>query len=891
MARRPTRSLRVGIALVALGVALAALSSGAAQSQTGQQPRVITQYGLVGGDSRAVAVRGTTVLMGYGPRLMLLDGAERGKLRPHGAGLVLPARPEMIVTEGSLAYVAAGTAGVRVVDTSDPRAPAEVGAYDTPGSAYGLSRQGARTYVADGDGGLLVLDTSDPRRPRRTGALDTTGSARGVAIGAGYAYVADGRAGLQVVSLANPDRPVLVATLDTPGFVRNVAIAGRFAYVADAGYFTEASRWVAGTGLRVYDISGPAAPRFLAALAVGDAPNRVLVDGSRAYVSVAGILQLSSLVILDLVDPARPSVLGRYQPSTGYLEDVALSGSTAYLSEQSMGLQEVDVSNPRSPVFVGHYGKPYDARGIDISGRYAYVADRRNGLTVFDISDPALPAMLGFTRGHYFAGDGMDVVVSGRYAYMSDYWGGLRVVDIADPMAPTIVNTVDTPGTPGEMQLAGSSLFLADGEGGVRVFDVSDPVRPSEIGSLAGLAYGIEIADGLAYVPAHDEGVRVVDVSDPTRPREVGRYRPPGGRLGPVAAHGGYLYVGNDSRAYDQRELNIVDVRDPTRPRQVGVVTDTNTVASLAVRGPSLYVGYEIGTDSRLLRVFDILEPTRPRLVTAAIDPWRLAGQELTFAGEYAYATAGGNAFTVIWTGPAPAEQPASTATPTATPTPTATTTTTPTTPTATPPGSTATPAPTTTPTDAPTMVAPTPLEHVPPWLAPIDLPLGGTSQRVPTVPVGSDAVAVLTPAAGAPFELTLEVPAPRVGHPSLGVRLQPLDAASAMPGLGAATVTKAVSIDVWDADQLLPIEAHDRPLRLSFRLSAVERRLCEDAPGRIAFLRRDAVGQVTRLPATLDCGASEIRASLSRTSTFALALLDAWGVLPLRALIPLGMR
>jgi len=66
---------------------------------------------------------------------------------------------EGVAVEGDLAYVAAGYAGVRVVDLGTL---SEVGYFDTPGHALNVVVGGARAYVADGDGGLVILATVPP---------------------------------------------------------------------------------------------------------------------------------------------------------------------------------------------------------------------------------------------------------------------------------------------------------------------------------------------------------------------------------------------------------------------------------------------------------------------------------------------------------------------------------------------------------------------------------------------------------------------------------------------------------------------------------------------------------------------------------------------------------
>jgi hypothetical protein len=62
---------------------------------------------------------------------------------------------------GDLAYVAAGSGGVLLFDTSDPTRPTRNSGYNTPGLARELAVADDLVYVADGDGGLLILRTSD----------------------------------------------------------------------------------------------------------------------------------------------------------------------------------------------------------------------------------------------------------------------------------------------------------------------------------------------------------------------------------------------------------------------------------------------------------------------------------------------------------------------------------------------------------------------------------------------------------------------------------------------------------------------------------------------------------------------------------------------------------
>jgi len=96
-------------------------------------------------------------------------------------------------------YVADDSAGLRVVDVSDPADPQERGFCDTPGLSWGVTVAGGYAYVADLDSGLRVIAVFDPGSPEERGYYNTPGPAFGVAVAGGYAYVASDTAGLQIV--------------------------------------------------------------------------------------------------------------------------------------------------------------------------------------------------------------------------------------------------------------------------------------------------------------------------------------------------------------------------------------------------------------------------------------------------------------------------------------------------------------------------------------------------------------------------------------------------------------------------------------------------------------------------------------------------------------------
>jgi hypothetical protein len=64
-----------------------------------------------------------------------------------------------VAVSGGVAYVADDTAGLQIINVSNPANPVRLGGCDTPGDAGGVAVAGNRIYVADGLQGLRVFCT------------------------------------------------------------------------------------------------------------------------------------------------------------------------------------------------------------------------------------------------------------------------------------------------------------------------------------------------------------------------------------------------------------------------------------------------------------------------------------------------------------------------------------------------------------------------------------------------------------------------------------------------------------------------------------------------------------------------------------------------------------
>lgn len=99
-----------------------------------------------------------------------------------------------------------------------------------------------------------------------------------------------------------PCDPDYFATIAPASFTRDVEIVGDYLYVLDENVLEQDQ-----TGLRILDISNPAAPVLVGALTTPGQASDIAIAGDRAYIADGG---MGGLLVLDISDPASPVMLG-----------------------------------------------------------------------------------------------------------------------------------------------------------------------------------------------------------------------------------------------------------------------------------------------------------------------------------------------------------------------------------------------------------------------------------------------------------------------------------------------------------------------------------------------------------------------------------------------------
>ena len=275
-----------------------------------------------------------------------------------------------------------------------------------------------------------------------------------VMVNKGHAYIGHGFSnGITVIDVRDAKNPKTVNFLPCPPNTRAhhlqthgellLAVNGPSVWtmqVSQEAYFTGASGdALAGqkftSGLRVFDLAKPEAPREIAFLPLGGlGPHRIWYVGERyAYVSVH-LPEFSDhiLVMVDMKEPTKPEVVGKF-----------------WLP----GMNKAAGETPSWP-----QGKRYALHHALVAGNLAYSAWRDGGLAIVDVGDPAKPKMVSHRNWDPPFGGGThsplplpdrNLLVVADEANFADCSKGLRyiwVFDVREPSNPVSIATMPIPG-------------------------------------------------------------------------------------------------------------------------------------------------------------------------------------------------------------------------------------------------------------------------------------------------------------------------------------------------------------------------------------------------------------------------------------------------------------
>ena len=132
-----------------------------------------------------------------------------------------------LVPDGNIAFVAAGEAGIDVLDVSDPSHITKITNLDLGCFAGVIAKDGDYLYVATQSTEIVVVDVSDSAHPIEANRFTIMGHAYDIAVDGQKIYVAAMEAGLVVYDVSDVSHPTLAAHVPMSDMM-SVAVSNNF---------------------------------------------------------------------------------------------------------------------------------------------------------------------------------------------------------------------------------------------------------------------------------------------------------------------------------------------------------------------------------------------------------------------------------------------------------------------------------------------------------------------------------------------------------------------------------------------------------------------------------------------------------------------------------------
>jgi len=290
----------------------------------------------------------------------------------------------------------------------------EAGRLFTPERVYSIASSGSTLYAAAYTAGLLIVDATDPAQMQILGVYDTERSARDVALVGQAAFVADESEGLLAIDVSDPQAPKLIDHLDGM-FVSRVHVVDGIAYLG--GYLNGEH------ALGVVDVSDPSALDLLGSCILPAGITDLDVEDGYAFVTMPSLGRAT----VDIADPASPMVATTFLSHPMGLD---VSDGHGFLATEDGLFQVLDLSDPLHPVLIGSVEYGHDGSDVSVAGAVAYAASFiTSELTIIDIRDPSNPvARNTFDANSLHPLRGL--TVQGDHIYLAASVSGIFALDL-----------------------------------------------------------------------------------------------------------------------------------------------------------------------------------------------------------------------------------------------------------------------------------------------------------------------------------------------------------------------------------------------------------------------------------------------------------------------------
>jgi choice-of-anchor B domain-containing protein len=328
----------------------------------------------------------------------------------------------------------------RVIGAHDE--PLEIEGADNAAGIWGYTHADGRRFALTGtSAGLSIVEVTNPRAPRNVGLIPGPANLwREVKTYRDHVYVTtEAVHGLDIISMANPDKPRKVQTWNRT-FNRAHTV-----WIDEARglAFVNGTRMNGtDTGMRVLDLSADPGNPTEVGFFPGTAPGFYIHDSyTRGNVLYASAISNGWLARLDVTNPAAITEISRFNTGGRFTHNSWLTedGNFLFTTDERPGrpVEGWSIGNSASPVKVSEYiGQPGTIpHNVMVEKNLLLVAHYTEGVHLVDVSTPSRPRLLAAYDTYTGASTGFNgcwgayIFPGTNLIVASDMNGGLFVLE------------------------------------------------------------------------------------------------------------------------------------------------------------------------------------------------------------------------------------------------------------------------------------------------------------------------------------------------------------------------------------------------------------------------------------------------------------------------------
>ena len=452
------------------------------------------------------------------------------------------------------AYIAAGNAGLQVLDVTDPNAQQIYPSFALDTSAVDLDVSNGIAYVCTQSGSnqngntiagkIHLIDISDTNNLNLIDSITSSNSCDRVYVNGNYLFLLESGSGVRIYELGTAS-PQLVSTINISGFLYGLLYHNNRLYVAGSS-----------RGILVYDLSNPNIPSFSYEIPGSAFARDVLVFNNE----LLGIFQDEGVIRYDLSNPDQPSRIAQV-PSTNHNTSRArVFFNNLYTMSSNKIATRFDLSNLSNAT--NSVIMPFTMINSDISTTYVYDAVMNGNtayaitsdgtLRIYDISNPLSPTELSALGTSSTSSGPLKLTVHGNLVLHTIPFGNVAVIDVSNPLAPVQLSVLQIPNSvnANKPYVSGDLVYVyatVSGSTGnpyeLHVFDISTPSAPVWKNAVSySHSYGFMTGQGNhLYASVVGLGrLKAIDISSPTIPVDAQSIQWDGSKS--LVIHNNYIY-------------------------------------------------------------------------------------------------------------------------------------------------------------------------------------------------------------------------------------------------------------------------------------------------------------------------------------------------------------